>query len=195
MNIRKYLIAAGAALGLFAAMPAQAAVQMMCAPDVSGGIQGPRRVTNTASTASPQPSYQLNAFGCALIAQADIGFFLSQGFTAGSSEGTILFTTGVATGTTDFVIGNVPANAYITEIIYSNSVAAAVTGGISIGTTANGTDVVAAQAVGSTALTFTPNASILKQPFSLTAATPLHAAAVTAWNSTNVTITVKYASF
>lgn len=193
MTIRKLLIAALATFAL--AMPAQAATQMLCSPDVAGGVQGPRRVTNTASTASPQPSYQLNAAGCAIVNQADIGFFLSQGFTPGTSEGTILFTTGVATSTTDFVIGILPANTYITEIIYSNSVAAAVTGGISIGTTANGVDVVAAQAVGSSALTFTPNASILKQPFSLTAATPLHAAAVTAWNSANVTITVKYASF
>lgn len=193
MNFRKVLIAAVALFAL--AAPAQAAVQMLCSPDVAGGVQGPRRVVNTSSTASPQPTYQLNAGGCALIAQADIGFFLSQGYSPGSSEGTIIFTTGVATGTTDFVIGSIPANMYITEIVYSNAVAAAVTGGISIGTTANGTDVVAAQAVGSSALTFTPNASILKQPFSTTAPTPLHAAAVTAWNSTNVTITVKFAAF
>jgi hypothetical protein len=194
MNFRKLLIATTLALfGL--AVPAQAAVQMLCAPDVAGGVQGPRRVTNTASTAATPPTYQLNSFGCALIAQADIGFFLSQGYSPGSSEGTIIYTTGVATGTTNFVIGSIPANSYITEIIYSNAVAAAVTGGISIGTTANGTDVVAAQAVGSSALTFTPNASILKQPFSTTVSTPLNAAAVTAWNSTNVTITVKYAAF
>lgn len=194
MTFRKVLIAA--ALATFAlAMPAQAAVQMLCSPDVAGGVQGPRRVTNTASTASPQPSYQLNSAGCALIAQTDIGFFQSLGYSAGVSEGTIIFTTGIATGTTDFVIGSLPANMYITEIVYSNAVAAAVTGGVSIGTTANGVDVVAAQAVGSSALTFTPNASILKQPFSLTAPTPLHAAAVTAWNSTNVTITVKFAAF
>lgn len=194
MIFRKSLIAA--ALALFAlAAPAEAATQFLCGPDIAGGIQGPRRVTNTASTASPQPTYGLNSAGCALINQADVGFFLSQGYTPGSSEQTILFTTGVATGTTDFVIGNVPANYYITEIVYSNSTANAVTGGISIGTTANGTDVVAAQAVGANALTFTPNASILKQPFSTTAPTPLHAAAVTAWASANVTITVKMAAF
>jgi hypothetical protein len=196
MTIRKYFLAASLALAAFlSGVPAIAATQMLCSPDVAGGVQGPRRVVNSSSTASPQPAYQLNAAGCALVAQADIGFFLAQGFTAGSSEGAILFTTGVATGTTDFVIGNLPANTYITEIVFSNAVAAAVTGGISIGTTANGTDVVAATAVGSSALTFTPNASILKQPFSTTAATPLHAAAVTAWNSTNVTITVKFAAF
>lgn len=195
MNTRKILIAGALALFAFAA-PAQAAVQMLCTPDVAGGVQGPHRIVNTSSTTSPQPAYQLNSAGCGLIAQADIGFFLSQGFTAGSSEGTILFTSGViASGTTDFVIGNLPANTYITEIVYSNAIAAAVTGGISIGTTANGTDVVAAQAVGSSALTFTPNASVLKQVFSTTAATPLHAAAVTSWNGANVTITVKFAAF
>lgn len=188
------LIAASLLALLSAALPAAAATQMLCAPEQSSGAQV-RRVTVTSSTAATQPVYQLNGQGCALINQADIGFFLSQGYTPGSSEATLLYTTGVATGTTDFVIGNVPANYYITEIIYSNAVAAAVTGGISIGTTANGTDVVAAQAVGSSALTFTPNASILKQPFSTTVATPLHAAAVTAWNSTNVTITVKMAAF
>jgi hypothetical protein len=162
MTIRKHLIAAGLALaGLLSAAPSFAATQMLCAPEQSVGAQS-RRIVVESSTASPQPAYILNGQGCALIAQADIGFFLSRGFTAGSSEGTILFTTGVATGTTDFVIGNLPANTYITEIIYSNAVAAAVTGGISIGTTANGTDVVAAQAVGSTALTFTPTRSLLK---------------------------------
>lgn len=196
MTTRKILIAASLVLAaaFLSGAPAIAATQMLCSPEQAVGAQN-RRVVVESSTASPQPVYQINGQGCALIAQADIGFFLSRGYTAGSSEGTILFTTGVATGTTNFVIGNLPANTYITEIIYSNAVAAAVTGGISIGTTANGTDVVAAQAVGSSALTFTPNASILKQPFSLTAATPLHAAAVTAWNSTNVTITVKYAAF
>lgn len=194
MTFRKSLIAV-LALAAFA-LPAHAATQMLCSPDVAGGVQGPRRVTNTASTASPQPTYGLNSAGCALINQADIGFFMSQGFTPGSSEATILYTTGViASGTTDLVIGNVPANYYIAEIVYSNAIAAAVTGGISIGTTANGTDVVAAQAVGSSALTFTANASILKQPFSTTVSTPLHAAAVTSWNGANVTITVKMAAF
>jgi hypothetical protein len=191
-NFRALLIAGAVALASFAAVEqAQAATMMLCAPDEAGKATGPRRVVNPVTTTA----YSLNSRGCALVAQADVGYFQSQGFSQGPSEGTILYTTGVAAGTTDFVIGSLPANTYITEIIYSNAVAAAVTGGISIGTTANGTDVVAAQAVGSSALTFTPNASILKQPFSTTVATPLHAAAVTAWNSTNVTITVKYAAF
>jgi hypothetical protein len=195
MTIRKYLLVGAVAVASLLSAPAFAATQMLCAPDPSGAAVGPKRIVNTASTASPQPSYTLNSQGCAVIAQADIGFFLSQGFTAGSSEAQLLFTTGVATGTTDFVIGNVPAGYMITEIVFSNSVAAAVTGGISIGTTANGTDVVAAQAVGSLGLTFTTDALTLKRVFSTTVATPLHAAAVTAWNSANVTITVKMMAF
>lgn len=188
-------LAALLALPLFAPVPANAAAQMLCAPEVSGAARGVRRVTVTSSTAATQPTYTLNGQGCALIAQADIGFFLSQGYTTGPSLNTIIFTTGVATGTTNFVIGSIPAGAYIQQMIFSNSVAAAVTGGISIGTTANGTDVVAAQAVGSSALTYTTDALTLKRVFSTTAATPLHAAAVTAWNSTNVTITVIYGYF
>jgi hypothetical protein len=192
-TLRNFLMAA--AVALVAMLPqidaAHAAQQMLCAPDASGAATGARRVTNPTTNVS----YQLNSGGCAVIAQTDIGYFLAQGFSSGPSLGTIIYTTGVATSTTDFVIGNIPAGAYIQQIIYSNAVAAAVTGGISIGTTANGTDVVAAQAVGSSALTFTTDALTLKRVFSTTAQTPLHAAAVTAWNSTNVTITVIYGYF
>lgn len=193
---RKHLLAGALAFAaLLSAAPSFAATQFLCAPDPSGAAAGPKRVTNTASTASPQPSYTLNNQGCALFAQSDIGFFVSQGFVPSSSELQLLFTTGVATGTTDFVIGNVPANYMITEIVMSNAVAAAVTGGVSLGTTANGVDIVAAQAVGSSALVFTTDALTLKRVFSTTVSTPLHAAAVTAWNSTNVTITVKMMAF
>ncbi|TAL43843.1 MAG: hypothetical protein EPN91_05660 [Salinibacterium sp.] len=195
MKMFRLLTAALAAAFIVAAAPVQAAQVYMCSPDVAGGVQGPR---TWGGTLSPVPSgtiYVLNGQGCGLIAQGDVGYFASQGFTQASSQQSFLFTTGVATGTTDFVIGSVPAGAYIQQIIYSNAVAAAVTGGISIGTTANGTDVVAAQAVGSSALTFTTDALLLKRVFSTTAATPLHAAAVTAWNSTNVTITVVYGYF
>lgn len=191
-SFRNLILGAAALVAAFAAIPeAFAAQQMLCAPDAVATATGSRRVVNPNTS----NAYALNSAGCALIAQTDVGYFFTQGYTNGASEQTLLYTTGVATGTTDFVIGSVPPGYYIAEIVYSNAVAAAVTGGISIGTTANGTDVVAAQTVGSSALTFTANASILKQVFSTTVATPLHAAAVTAWNSTNVTITVKMAAF
>jgi len=194
MMIRRLFVAIVAAFALWAA-PVQAANINMCSPDVAGGVQGPRTIGGALSPVPSGAVYTLNPQGCALIAQADVGYFASQGFTQASSQQSFLFTTGVAAGTTDFVIGSIPAGAYIQQIIFSNAVAAAVTGGISIGTTANGTDVVAAQTCGSSCLTYTTDALTLKRVFSLTAATPLHAAAVTAWNSTNVTITVVYGYF
>lgn len=197
---RLRLLLAASAVAALALLPheARAGAITLCQGDVSGAATGSRQVIVTSSTAVPQPSYTLNAGGCAQIQLADIGFFLSQGYTTGYNGGSIIFNTGVATGTTDFVIGTLPAGAAIRSIYWSNSVAAAVTGGISLGATANGTDIVAAQAVGSSAQTFTTDALTLKRVFPATtpsAAQPLHAAAVTAWNSTNVTITVVWEYF
>lgn len=192
MMIRKLLVAAAAAFALWAA-PAEAAQMMMCQGDVSGATTGTRTIGGTLSPVPSGTIYTLNGQGCALIAQADVGYFQSQGFTQASSQNSIVFTTGVATGTTDFVIGTLPAKAYIQQIIFSNSVAAAVTGGVSIGTTANGTNIVAAQAVGaSTDVATAQSAILLPVPLTTGLATPLHAAAVTAWNSANVTITVVF---
>jgi len=190
---RSFSVAALLALALLP-QQASAAAQVLCAPEQAVGTN--IRTIGGASSAVPSGTlYTLNGQGCALIAQGDIAYFLSQGFSVGAPGGSFIFTTGVATSTTDFVIGSIPAGAAIKAIYYSNSVAAAVTGGISIGTTANGVDVVAAQACAASCLTFTADASLLKRPFSLTAATPLHAAAVTAWNSANVTITVTWEYF
>lgn len=191
--MKRFLTAfAAAALALAIATPAFAAGQVMCQGDVSGASTGSRTVVVTSSTASPQPIYTLGSGGCAYIALADIGFFQALGFTQPGLQ-SIVFNVGVATGTTDFVVATMPANTYIREIIVSNSVAAAVTGGISFGTTANGTDIVAALAVASTAQgAFVTDALLLKRTFSLTAQQAIHAAAVTAWNSTNCTITIIY---
>lgn len=186
-----FLAAAAAALASFAlpSAPAQAANAILCSP--MGDNMGSRRITNPNTNVS----YTLDGRGCGLIAIADLGYFRSQGFSSVPGLTSTIFNTGVATGTTNFPIGIIPAGAYIQQIIFSNSVAAAVTGGISIGSTASGTDVVAAQACGASCLTFTTDALTLKRVFSLTAPTTLHAAAVTAWNSANVTITVVYGYF
>lgn len=188
MTTRLRLIVAAALLAAgLAAQPAAALNTLMCAPEQSVG-SNQRQVTNPISGVT----YNLNGQGCAVMAAADAGYFLTQGFSQQAPYQKIEFTTGVATGTTDFVIGSIPAGAFIRDILYSNATANAVTGGISIGTTANGTDVVAAQTCGANCLTFTTDALLLKRPFSSTVATPLHAAAVTAWASANVTITIIY---
>ena len=196
MKFRVLALALVAALAFAAPRPADAAQALLCQPDVSGASSGSRTVGGTLSPVPSGTVYVLNSFGCALIQQADIGYFLSQGYTQSSSESSIIFTTGVATGTTDFVIGTLPPKTLIKQIVFSNSVAAAVTGGISIGTSANGTQVVAAQAVGaSTDAAVASYAIVLPVPFTTGLGGALHMAAVTAWNNANVTVTVIYSYY
>jgi hypothetical protein len=194
MKNLRVLLALGVAAfaALFATIPADAAQQMLCS-----NTPNARQVTNYSSTASPQPTYNLNARGCALIAQADIGYFLTQGYTVQSSDNAALFTTGAlpASGTADIVGPSIPAGAYLQQIIIQNTTANAVTGGVSIGTTANGTDVVAAQACAANCLVFVTDATLLKRVFSTTTATTLHIAPVTSSNTANLTISFLYAYF
>jgi hypothetical protein len=177
------LLVAGSFL---ASNDAFAAVQNMCRGNAASTAQGPARWTAPGSGTA----YSLDNFGCAPIALADISDAQAGGLVQAGPHRSIIYNTGVVTGTTDIIVGNVPANMHIREIIVSNSVAAAVTGGIDIGTTANGADVVSALAVGSSGLVFTADAALLKRVFSTTVATPIHFAAHTAWNSTNCTITI-----
>lgn len=172
--------------------PASAANILMCQGDVSGATTGTRTIGGTLSQVPSGTVYVLNGQGCALVATGDVGYFQSQGFTQASSQNSIVFTTGVATGTTDFLIGTLPAKAYIQQIIFSNLTANAVTGGISVGSSANGTQIVTAQTMAAST-DIAVSAANLTLPVSATGvATGLHVAAVTAWNSANVVITVIY---
>jgi hypothetical protein len=191
MTIRKYLLAGAFAIAaLLSGVPAFAASITLCAPDVSGAATGPRRVVVSSSTASPQPSYQLNALGCGLVAQADVGFFLSQGYVQQGVLNSVIFTTGVATGTTNFVIGNLPAGAYIQKVIWNNITANAA-GNVALGSTAAGVDIVAAVACGANCLSDT---TIAKSTFSTSAPTPLNLSS-SAWGSANLTVTIIYGYF
>lgn len=85
---------------------------------------------------------------------------------------------------------DIPPNCVIERIAIANTTANAVTGGMKIGTTSGGTEVVAAQAVGADALLEIDEDSILlKGPFSRTANTTLWVRPVTAWNSASLDIT------
>lgn len=85
---------------------------------------------------------------------------------------------------------SVPAGYYIKDIFVQNTTANAVTGGLKIGTTLGGVDVVAALAVGANALTYVLDAAILLRIFSLTAATTLYFDAVTLFNSASLNVTM-----
>lgn len=186
-------------LAPFASRDAKAATAFMCQGDVSGASTGARAFGGVGSAVPSQTLYTLNSGGCLLALQADIGYFLSQGFTAGSPlQLPIIFTTGVWTGTTNFVIGTIPANGYISNVFFANSTANAVTGGISLGTTANGVDIIAAQTCAANCQVFTTDALLLKRVFPATtpaAAQPLNMAPVTAGNNANVTVTVVWGYF
>lgn len=99
------------------------------------------------------------------------------------------------TGTTAVQVGTLPPSTYIQHIIVNNTTANAVTGGIAFGSTSGGTDIVTALTCGANCLAFTLDSALSKRVFSTTAQQPIYAAAVTAWNSANVTITVVYGYF
>jgi hypothetical protein len=183
--VRNLTLAAVAALSLWHAAPAHAASQVLCSGEVTVGTLARRVVNPNTSNA-----YALNGQGCAVIQQADIGYFLSQGFSQGSQQSAIVFNTGVATGTTNFVIGTLPAGAYIQKIIWNNLTGNAA-GNLALGSTSGGVDVVAAVACAANCLA---EPTIAKDLFSATAATPLNFSS-SAWGSANVNITVVYSYF
>lgn len=189
MKLRHLLFAAAALVALWTA-PLQAAQIFMCQGDVSGASTGARTIGGTNSAVPSQTLYSLNSAGCALIQLADVGYFQSQGYTQNSSQNSIVFNTGVATGTTNFVIGNLPAGAYIQKVIWNNITANAA-GNVALGSTAAGVDIVAAVACAANCISDT---AIAKSTFSATAATPLNLSS-SAWGSANLNVTVIYGYF
>jgi hypothetical protein len=108
-------------------------------------------VVNTSSTASPQPAYTLNAQGCALIANADVGFFLSQGYTVGVNEGVLqqnAITANTTSGTSTITL---PAYGFVKYIVIEETAGNAVTGGINVGDSGSATRFTSATAVGANA--------------------------------------------
>jgi hypothetical protein len=89
-------------------------------------------------------------------------------------------------------ITTIPAGATLVGIDIINTTANAVTGGINIGTAAAGSDVVLAFAVGASANVAPTDAQILKRTFANTAQ-GIFISAVTAWNSANLTVRVRWA--
>jgi hypothetical protein len=164
----------------------------LCAPDVAVGPQGPRLVVNTSSTASPQPSYQLNSTGCALFNNADVGFFLSQGFTVGVNENVLQQNAITSSGTTSVTTTiALPAYGFIKYIIVEETAGNAVTGGINVGDSGSATRFLSATAVAA-------NANVVVVPTNLngSASTGIPTQdtvlinAVTSWNSASLNVSV-----
>jgi hypothetical protein len=172
--------------------PANAAVTIMCAPEASATGAPPRPLQ--LPTASQ--NYVADAKGCIIAQAVDVPLLRSQGWLPATSFSQPLqFTTGVATGTTSFFLGVLPPSAVIDQIVIVNSTANAVTGGIAIGSTSGGADVVAAQACAANCTLAVADSALLKRAVSATAPTQIFATAVTSWNSANVTVSVLYSYF
>jgi hypothetical protein len=149
----KLSLAAALALAPLAPIPVNAAASTqvthiyLCAPEPSVGTAGPRRVVNTASTATPQPAYQLNALGCALFANPDVGFFLSQGFFISPAETVIQQNaiTANTTGTTSTLL--IPSYAFVKYIVIEETGGGSITGGLNVGDSGSATRFLSATAV------------------------------------------------
>lgn len=210
MNFRSLKIAALAALalalalaplsGAHAAATTQTTHAFLCAPAPAVGANGPRRVVNTSSTASPQPSYVLNNDGCAVIASADIGFFLSQGYYYGPNTFTLQATgiaggsSGTASEATNFTL---PAYAVIQSVVLCETAGNAVTGGIDVGDAGSATRFASGIALAANACVTIADSALtrLYVPSGVPTADAILLQAATSWNSAAVNITMIYSYF
>jgi hypothetical protein len=198
----KLALAGVMAFAPLAPIPANAAASLqvthafVCTPEVSVGTAGPRLIVNTSSTATPQPSYQTNSQGCALVASADVGFFLSQGYTIGVNEGVQqqnAITANLTAGTSQLTL---PAYGFIKYIVVEETAGNAVTGGINIGDAGSATRFGSAVAVAA-------NSNTVIVPTNLTgsantgvpAADIVLIAAVTSFASASLNVTVIFGYF
>jgi hypothetical protein len=194
-TLRHLVLAAAAFAGLLIVQPpAQAANEYLCAPRPVAATS-PGRVTNPGTSGG---SYVLNGQGCAVISESnsDAAYFKSQGYTQGPNLFSIVFSTGVLTGTTPVqVTPALPPGTAIRDIYVNNTTSNAVTGGVDIGTTSGAADVVSALTCAASCLTFVADSALLKRVFSLTAQQALFVLGHTAGNSSNLTLTITYSYF
>jgi|SRR6185312_13913745 len=98
----------------------------------------------------------------------------------------------VAANDTTTTAVSIPANAVLRAIYINNTTANAVTGGVDIGTTAGGADIIAAQAVAANAKVVINPGALLVQWFSTSAAQQIFVTAHTAWNSASLNVRFVY---
>jgi hypothetical protein len=204
MKLWTRLILAASALAAAIALPASeqparaAFGSYLCAPTLPNSESGMARTIGGANTFVPSGTlYVLNGQGCAFIANQDVGAFQSQGYTGGQN----FFSTslvGLTANTTTTNSPTLPAGAYIHNIVIAETSGTAVSGGVKIGSTAGGTDIVAAQAVAGNALVTITDASLLKRSFGTgpaPAAQQIFFGAVTAFSPSVLNVSIMYSLF
>jgi hypothetical protein len=175
-------------LALFGWLPAALAGPqvLLCSPARSANSSAAQVGVPGLST-----SYAADSAGCVLAnGVGDISVLRAAGYAEPGKLRSLVFNTGVQTGTTSFLVGTLPAGAYIQKIVWQN-VTANAAGSLSIGSTSGGTDVVGSTACGANCLT---DATLAKTLFSASSTQPLYVTS-SGWNSANVNVTVVFGFF
>jgi len=177
----------------FAAPSTQTLHAFLCAPEPAAGAAGPRFVTNPLTGNGTS----LNSAGCGLFLNADVGYFLTQGFTYGANlqvaQAIGITGSGTASVSTGIVL---PAYAQITSIVLEETAGNAVTGGLNISNAGGATGIASAAALGANATVTLADSAInagrIYSPAGVPTATPVSLAAVTSWNGAIVNISIAY---
>lgn len=206
MKTLRALLAAALFLAPLAPAPVFAAAstplqqQVMCSPEPAVSAAGPRLVGGSLSAVPTGTLYSINGQGCTLVKLADVGYFQSQGYTAGPNTFSIQSTGALtsASSATSVQIGTLPAGGYITGIMLNEIAGAAITGGVDIGTASTGTQIVSAQALGANGLLAVADSAVVARVFGTTGtpnAVAIWATCHTSCNAGSVTITILWSYF
>jgi hypothetical protein len=182
---------AALALALFGSLPAADAAQVVLCSSAraqANSSAGQINIPNLTQT------YQADNQGCVIAnGVGDISIFRAAGYSEPGKHRTQIYVTGVATGTTSYLVATLPPGTYLEQLIYTNTTANAA-GNVAFGTTAGGADIMAAVACGANCLSRTPDALTLKTVFSTTAPQQIFMSS-SAWGNANLTVTVVYGFF
>ena len=189
--MKRLFLLAAFALALFGQVAAADAASVVLCPSArsqGGSSAGQISIPNLSAT------YAADSAGCVVAnGVGDISIFRAAGYSEPGKHRTIIFTTGVATGTTSYIVATLPPSTYLEQLIFTNTTGNAA-GNVAFGTTAGGTDIVAAAACGANCLSRTTDALTLKTVFSTSSPQQIFMSS-SAWGSANMTVTVVYGYF
>ena len=171
MNLKRLALGlfSGALLAALLAVPAEAGA-ILCRPQMTTGSQA-GTIGGTGSSVPSLTLYSMNSDGCAAVSQADVKYFLSQGWYYGANLFSVS-AVGIAAQSTTSNSPILPAGAFITGIVIQETAGQAVTGGLDIGTAGSSSQtIVAAQTCAASCLIGVPPANILLFTFGATTTT------------------------
>lgn len=176
-----------------AAATSQTTHAFLCLPPPSSGILN--RYVTVPTTGGG--NYTLNGEGCALVAGADIGWFLSQGAFYGPNLFTLQQRAITASTTASTSTITLPAYGYIYAIVLSETAGNAITGGVDIGDSGSATRFASAVTLAANATVAVADSALTRLfvPSGVPTADQILVACHTACNSGSINITIIYGYF